>query len=71
MNWPTKITFADMRDMGVRDVLIYCCNTDAAIQLPSPTDGRITSASAMSSRCSSAGLRQARRRRLRSRMRRR
>ncbi len=23
---PTKITFADMRDMGVRGILIYCAD---------------------------------------------
>jgi hypothetical protein len=26
MNRPTKITFGDMRDMGGRGVVIYCCD---------------------------------------------
>jgi hypothetical protein len=26
MTHPTKITFAEMRAMGVRDVLVYCCD---------------------------------------------
>jgi hypothetical protein len=28
---PQKITFAKMREMGVRGLLIYCCATVAAV----------------------------------------
>ena len=24
MDWPTKITFGEMRDMGVRGIVVYC-----------------------------------------------
>jgi hypothetical protein len=31
---PTKITFADMRDMGVRGLVIYCSDYKCAILSP-------------------------------------
>jgi hypothetical protein len=31
---PTKITFAEMRDMGVRGILIYCADYRCAPRRP-------------------------------------
>ena len=33
---PTKITFAEMRDSGVRGLLIYCADSHDCDQLPKP-----------------------------------
>jgi len=39
---PQKITFGEMRESGVRGVLIYCSDTHAAIRSPpTPILGRI------------------------------
>ena len=47
MNGPTKISFGDMRDMGVRGLLIYCadyrCSHSIAISADAwPDDVRLS-----------------------------
>jgi hypothetical protein len=36
---PTKITFGEMRESGVRDVLLYCCDQRCSHHVETNADG--------------------------------
>src|SRR5215213_9194676 len=56
VNRPVKITLGEMREMGVRGVLVYCSDYKCSWEGSAPIDGPMMSACPILSRCSCATL---------------